>query len=88
MMKILFLVPRPLLLQRKIYPGYWAEEQRALALDDLLLGFRASTTHLLNYGVVKGVVKKAIVYAISWVAVISIIERHACECATRRNLFF
>lgn len=39
-------------------------------------------------GVVKGVVKKAIVYAISWVAVISIIERHACECTTRRIFFF
>lgn len=86
MMKILSLVPA-IITSEKIYPGYWAEEQRALALDDLFLGFRASATLLLNYGVAKGVVKKAIVYLISRGAVLPIIEGYACACATRRIFF-
>lgn len=74
MKRLSFLAPA-IIISKEIYLGYWAEEQRALALDGHFLDFRESTTLLLNYG------------SISWGAVISIIRRHASACATLRKIF-
>ena len=88
MMKILFLVSS-ISTSEKIYVrAIGPKNSVRLPLDDLFLGFPAPTTLLLNYGVAKVVVKKAIVYLISWGAVIPIIGGHACACATRRIFFF
>lgn len=53
MKRLSFLAPA-IIISKEIYLGYWAEEQRALALDGHFLGFRESITLLLNYVVAKG----------------------------------